>query len=215
MARNVKDPSGYHSSGRTLQEKAANFGTFVKEYGWTGKYTTDSDGNVDLTMTRGDNEAIAICWYAGGGGLVNYTLAGNVLKCNNVSAAAKIAKDKPDPTRFRTAVRKRTATSEYTPDMLDGLQGSLPFDHESDDDEIREVLLGKTITWISTFAGSVQTAEVSPKPKHFRVVRNGHDYINFVYPVPARVMARFGKEHMEADTYGFRSVYLDRIVGVA
>jgi hypothetical protein len=217
MARNVKDPSGYHSAGRTLQEKATNFGTFVKQFGWKGNFETDADGNVDLTAKRGDNEVITITWYKGGGGEVWYTLAGQRIKCNNVSAAAKIAKDDPDPSRFRRAVRKRktdSAVEEFTPEMLEDLQGSLPFDHESSDAEIQEVLLGRTLTWINLTTGKVETAEVSDKPKHFSVCRNGHDYVNFVYPIPARVLSRWGKDHMESDTYGFRSVYLDRIVSV-
>jgi hypothetical protein len=214
MSKNVVNPSGYHSSGRTLQEKATNFGLYVKQFGWKGNFTTDADGNVDLVATRGENEQITITWYAGGGGLVTYILAGDSIKCNNVSAAAKIAKEKPDPSRFRRAVRKRKVDEDYTPEMLEDLQGTLPFDHDSTDDEIRAALLGKTITWINRFSGQVETADVSPKPNHFSVCRNGNDYINFVYPIPARVMSRWGKEHMESDTYGFRSVYINRIVSV-
>lgn len=202
MARNVKNSSGYHSSGKTIQDKAAKFGIFVKQFGWSGSFKTNEDGNVDLVATRGDNETIQITWYKTGGGEVWYTLAGERQRCHNVSAAAKIAQEKPNYDRFNRVMRKRrkklaVENGEVTPELTDGLQGSLPFDHESSDDEIKLMLLKRSITWVDSL-GRLNTATVNAGKYGdlFKVVRNGHDYIDFV------------------DEYGFHSVYLDRIVSV-
>ena len=201
MAKNVKNPSGYHSSGRTLEDKANNFGKFVKQFGWAGKWTKDQEsGNVSLFCRRGENETIEIVWHYGGGGTVHYTLAGERIKCHNVSAAAAIAQKEPDATRLRKAIRKRrrqlgVVDPEAVTEMLDDAQCSLPFDHESTDAEIKVALFNRSITWINRQSGQVSSAIV--KGKLFKVVRRtGRAYIDFV------------------DDYGFHAVYLDSIVSV-
>lgn len=201
MAKNVKNPSGYHSSGRTLEDKANNFGKFVKQFGWAGKWTKDQEaGHVSLFCRRGENETIEIVWHYGGGGTVHYTLAGERIKCHNVSAAAAIAQKEPDATRLRKAIRKRrrqlgVVDPEAVTEMLDDAQCSLPFDHESTDAEIKVALFNRSITWINRQSGQVSSAIV--KGKLFKVVRRtGRAYIDFV------------------DDYGFHAVYLDSIVSV-
>ena len=82
--------------------------------------------------------------------------------------------------------------------LVSDIQGTLPFDHESDDVELKTVLMGRTITWL-TSTGVLFTAKVGAGKKRnmFKVVRsNGKSYIDFV------------------DEFGFHSVYLDRIVSV-
>ena len=205
MARkNVVNPSGYHSSGRTLPEKANNFGAYVKQFGWAGSWKIDPEtGNVILTANRGENEIIQIEWYKGGGGEVWYTLAGERIKCHNVSGAALIARNEPDLTRLKRAVsKKRKSMGKLSQDesamLVSDIQGTLPFDHESDDVELKTVLMGRTITWL-TSTGVLFTAKVGAGKKRnmFKVVRsNGKSYIDFV------------------DEFGFHSVYLDRIVSV-
>lgn len=201
MAKNVRNPSGYHSSGRTLEDKANNFGKFVKQFGWAGKWTKDQEtGHVSLFCRRGENETIEIVWHYGGGGTVHYTLAGERIKCHNVSAAAAIAQKEPDATRLRKAIRKRrrqlgVVDPEAVTEMLDDAQCSLPFDHESTDAEIKVALFNRSITWINRQSGQVSSAIV--KGKLFKVVRRtGRAYIDFV------------------DDYGFHAVYLDSIVSV-
>jgi hypothetical protein len=207
MAKNVKNPSGYHSAGKTLQEKAANFGSFVKQHGWTGSFKTAENGDVNLLAQRGDSESIEICWLKGGGGSVRYTLAGTTVKCHNVSAAAKIAQEPPDINKVQKAVRKRHVApenGEITPDILDGLQGSLPFDRESTDQEIKLALKDRNIAWINRLSGTVYQAVVGVS-KQFKVIRAEdpvRDQISFVEVTPRGILPQF------------RAVYLNSIVSV-
>lgn len=224
MTRVIKNPSGYHSRGRSAREKAAHFGSYAKEHGWTGKWSEDDDtGLLHLFARRGENETIDIWWIMNNGAahpdmLPIYTLAGEKIKCRNVSAVAAIAAKSPDENRLKKAVRKQKrqmgAGEPVSQEHIEALQGSLPFDHESTDDELKDVLVGATVVWINRWSGETDTAQISTDPKHFKVARNGHDYISFVNPIPQRVLAQFGKAQMDCDTYGFRSVYLDSIVSV-
>ncbi len=191
MARkNVVNPSGYHSSGRTLAEKATNFGAYVKPYGWAGSWKTAENGNVLLTANRGENEFIEIEWFKGGGGTVWYTLAGERIKCHNVSGAALIAQNEPDPNRLKRAVRSRKRSGN-----TDLIKSEYDFDGLTDR-EIKDALYKKRITWVNSMSGEPYTAMMTGR-RHFKVVRNGHDYVEFT------------------DDYGFHAVYLDRIVSVA
>ena len=217
MARVIKNASGYVSHGRTAGEKAANFGEWAKQNGWSGTMN-EEDGRLHLFARRGEVETIDIWWFLNGSldtsRLPMYTLAGEPIKLRNVSAAAKVAASEPDTSRLRKAARKQRrqldGATNVAPEDIDsyiaGMQGSLPFDHESTDEEIKVALKGRTISWINRRSGEVHSATVSDSPKHFKVVRNGHDYIDFVYPVPRRTAI---------ETYGFRAVYLDSIVSVA
>jgi hypothetical protein len=209
MAKNVKNPSGYHSSGRTLKDKANNFGSFVKQFGWGGCWKEESNGNIALIATRGDNEEIEIIWYktpqpGEPNGEVWYTFAGQSKRCHNVAEAAKIAQSPPDPNTVRKAIRsKRQENGEMTPEMIESLQGSLPFDHESSDEELKLVLFHKDITWINRLSGRTRSAMIGGR-RHFKVVRreDKHDYIDFV-SVPPR-----------GEIPVFYAVYLDSIVSV-
>jgi hypothetical protein len=205
MSKKVLNPSGYHSSGRTIQEKANNFGMFVKEYDWTGGYETLDNGNVKLITTRGESEVIEITWFKTGGGTVFYTLAGEKVKCRNVSAAALIAQKQPDHSKLRKAVRRKRASIEVgsdivAQDLIDSLQGSLPFDHESTDAELKLVLKNKQIAWINRISGNIHTAVVTIN-KQFKVDRDKHN-ITFIDGTGAGAFP------------AFRSVCLDSIVSV-
>lgn len=220
MSRVIKNPSGYHSRGRTAVEKAVNFGQHAKAHGWTGKQTLDEETGVrHLFARRGESETIDIWWIEDTGAahpdmLPIYTLAGEKIKCRNVSAVAAIAAKEPDTSRLRKAARKQrrkfdsptVLSEEEIDDYIVSMQGTLPFDQESTDEEIKVALKGRTISWVNRMSGQVNSALVSDNPKHFSVIRNGRDYVNFVYPVQ--------RAH-EYETYGFRAVYLDSIVGVA
>jgi hypothetical protein len=207
MTRVVKNPSGYTSKGRTAAEKADNFGQYAKQHGWSGKWTgTEEPHTVHLFCRRGESETIDIWWHSNGSLMLDrlpvYSLAGERIKLRNVSAAAKIVAGQPDTSRLRKAVRKQrrqlgvVETPEEAAELLASVQGSLPFDHESTDAEIKAVLLGKGITWINRISGQLNSAVVGGA-KHF-AVKNGDcpRQIQFI------------------DDYGFHSVYLDSIVSV-
>jgi hypothetical protein len=211
MAKNVKNPSGYHSSGKTIKDKANNFGAFVKQFGWSGSWSVDDKtGNVILFATRGDSdESIEIIWYktpqsGEPNGEVWYTLAGQNRRCHNVAEAAKIAQEPPNPAKMLGVRSKRQSNGEMTTEEMEALQGSLPFDHESSDEEIKLVLFQKEITWVNRLSGRMRTEIVGGR-RHFKVVRRDdkHDYIDFV-SVPPR-----------GELPVFYAVHLDSIVSVS
>lgn len=197
--------------GRDALRKAEHFGKFAKAYGWSGKWSKDSDtGIVHLFCRRGENETIDIWWQANGcieaHMMPVYTLAGERIKCHNVSAAAKIAQNPPNHDRLKKAVRKRKRQTgiEYSdPAALVAVQGPLPFDHESDDAELEAVLHKRTITWVNSISGELDSAFVDAD-KQFQVIRkNGSeacrgDQIGFCDPTAG----------------GYRAVYLNAIVSV-
>lgn len=223
------DDDKFKSKGRTAKDKAVNFGLWCKSHGWEGSWEEDDDTHIVHLSARRENETVDVWWQANGACIQSmlpvYSLAGEKIKLRNVSAAAVRVAGKPEEARVRKAVRSQrrqldaASPTHLAPDEIEGfitsLQGTLPFDHESSDDEIMDMLYGRTITWINRQSGQQDSATVGGNTKHFKVIRNGHDYINFVYPIPARVLANFGKTNMEVDTFGFRSVYLDSIVSVS
>lgn len=207
MTRVIKNPSGYHSRGGTSEEKARHFGQYAKTHGWTGKWSEDEDtGILHLFARRGENETIDIWWLPTGAAhpdmLPIYTLAGEKIKCRNVSAIAVIAAKTADENRLRKAESKQRRQFKVKASSTESLAAL----KSSSDDELKQMLLGSTISWVGPITGELNTAVVSNKPKNFKVVRNGHDYVNFVYPI---------QNMKEPDTYGFRSVYLDSIVGIS
>lgn len=161
---------------------------------------------VHLFCRRGESETIDIWWDWNGSLILDrlpvYSLAGERIKLRNVSAAAKIVAGQPDTSRLHKAVRKQrrslgvVETPEEAAEILASVQGSLPFDHESTDDEIEFALFKKDITWINRISGQLHSAHVGGA-NLFRV-SNGDcpRQITFV------------------DDYGFHSVYLDSIVSV-
>lgn len=196
--RMVKNPSGYTSKGRTPQDKAANFGQYLKPLGWLGKWSTDEEtGVVHLFARRGEAETLDIWWQANGACIQEqlpiYTLAGERIKLRNVSAAAKIAAAEPDTSRLRKAVRKKNRSIEngnpVVVPLTDRFEGMT-------DDEIEKALLGKTIAWVNSISGELDSAEVLGR-KTIKVYRNGRDQIHFT------------------DYSGFHAVYLNAIVSVS
>ena len=187
--------------GHTGQDKAVNFGLYLKSYGWSGSWTTDDKaGTVQLGAKRGNNEAIEIQWKMSGTFLKGtYVLAGEKFRMHNVAAAAAVASEAPNEDRLKKSVRRQRKKIDHTnPDVVGDMvavaQCSLPFDGESSDAEIKAVLFNKSITWVNRQTGQINTAIVGGK--NFKVVRNGRDYIDFV------------------DGFGFHAVYLDSIVSV-
>jgi hypothetical protein len=219
MARSVKNPSGYVSKGRGALEKARNFAEHCKDHGWTGKISEDEPHVVHLFARRGEVETIDIWWHANGSLMLDrlpiYTVAAERIKLKNVSAAAVRVSNDPDAARMAKAVRRQRRQLEgpngMEPDgnideYITAVCGSLPFDHESTDDEIKTVLLGRAITWVNRQSGQLDSAVISSNPKQFKVVRNGHDYVDFVQAA-ATGFSQYGD--------GFKAVYLDSIVSVS
>lgn len=203
MGRIVKNPSGYRSKGRNGVEKAQQFGLHCKEHDWSGKYTLDeATGIVYLFARRGEQETIEIWWSEAGKALPDklpvYTLVGERIKLRNVSAAAVRVASEPDVDRLRKATRKaRRAAGEPV-----AVEGSYDFT-DMTDDEIEHSLLGRTITWINSLSGQMDSAQVLGR-KTLRVTRDGGEESK---PVKAQV-------HF-TDHSGFHAVYLDNIVSVA
>lgn len=211
--RIIQNPSGYHSHGKSHKEKLINFALFIKEFGWSGKWNDDEEtGILHLNATRGSNEKIDIEWPEKQSWPdVWYTYAGNSIKCRNISQAAKIGQDPPDPDRMRMVSRrrrrpKRNGIDLHLPEGAGGvplagdeliaeLATTLPFDKESSAEELKSVLLRHTITWVNRISGNVQTETI--KPKHFKITeKDGRKTLHF------------------CSDYGFRSVYVDSIIGV-
>ena len=173
--------------------------------------SSSQDDDVRLFARRGDSETLNFVWINGcWSGESHYTLAGEKIKCHNLSAASKIVQGKPDPDRLRKATRKlkRQTGIEYSgggpisDSDIDSLRGSLPFDAESSDDEIEAVLHKRSITWVNTISGQVQDSVRVDVDKQFKIVRKN------------------GNEKMKGDfitfctTEGYRAVYLKSIVAV-
>jgi hypothetical protein len=185
----VRNPSGYVSAGRTAADKATKFAETIKEYGWTGKWSTDEDSGVTHLFARREDETIDIWWLGDGLDLDHlpvYTLAGERIQLKNVSGAVKIAAGQPEPGRLVKAVKKQRRQ----------LTGHLPFNGDTPDDEIEHMLFGKCITWVNSVSGSTDSAIVGGR-KTVRVVRNGKAWIEFI------------------DGNGFHAVYLNAIVAVS
>ena len=196
--------------GRNGILKANSFASFAKEFGWNAKVSSPSEDEVRLFARRGDSETLNFVWIDGcWSGESHYTLAGEKIKCHNLSAASRIAQGKPDPDRLRKATRKlkRQTGIDYSrgpisDSDIDSLRGFLPFDAESSDDEIEAVLHRKTITWVNTVSGQVQDSVRVDVDKQFKIVRkNGNEKIRADY-------ITFSTDE------GYRSVYLKSIVAV-
>lgn len=213
--RFVRNPSGYHSHGKTHQEKVYNLGVYIKEFGWTGGWEQEEDV-LKATMKRGDSEIITIWWPDSQWWPdVYYKYGGNEQKCRNISAAAKIASEKPDPERMRRTVTSRrgigengiaaafaSGDSNAGENLIESLRTTLPFDRESTPDEIKAVLKGKvnpTIIWINRFSGLIEQDYIKTWSRHLRVTmnRDGKAIIHFV------------------GANCFHAVYVDSVIGVS
>jgi hypothetical protein len=105
--RFVKNPSGYHSHGKTHKEKVFNFGVHIKQFGWTGSWEQEEDV-LKAVMKRGEGEVITIWWPDNQWWPdVMYSYAHQTQKCRNISHAAKLASEKPDPNKMRKATKRR------------------------------------------------------------------------------------------------------------
>lgn len=212
--RFVKNPSGYHSHGSTHKEKVVNFGKWAKDFGWVGTWEQEEDV-LKAELKRGDSEVIAIWWPdTQWWPDVYYKYAGAEMKCRNISAAAKIASEKPDPDKMRrTALRKNTqgerriaaafasGDGNSGEDLIESLRTPLPFDKESTPEEIKAVLKGKvnpTIVWINRLSGLVEQDYIKTWSRHLKVTTNseGRKIIEFV------------------GANQFNSVYVDSVIGL-
>lgn len=196
--------------GRNGLHKANSFASFAKEFGWNTKVSSTQEDDVRLFARRGDSETLNFVWINGcWSGESHYTLAGEKIKCHNLSAASKIVQGKPDPDRLRKATRKlkRQTGIEYSEGPIkdsdiDSLRGSLPFDDESSDEDIQAVLHKRSITWVNTTSGQVQYSVRVDVDKQFKIVRKKDnekikaDFITF------------------CSTEGYRAIYLRSIVAV-
>lgn len=199
MTRVVKNPSGYRSKGRNGVEKAHCFGVYAKQHGWTGKYHLDENtGIVYLFARRGEHETIEIWWTREGKALPRpdlpvYTLGGERIKLLNVSAAAAIAAKSEDD-----AAERRAATKRVKP-KAQRQQGDIIKTTkfvEMDDTELERLLYGRRLRWVNSISGEIEEAIVSGNKIKPKVIRNGHDRVDFLCDE------------------GFRSAYLDQIVSV-
>jgi hypothetical protein len=218
--RIIKNPSGYHSKGRTNKEKAVNFGLFIKEYGWSGKWEEDEETkDVILIAARGQGEQIDIRWYSNIPLQdVFYTYAGDSIKCRNVSGVALIAQEPPSQERMRSAARKGRSqlgsrisvavpseagnSGSSADELIAVMATTLPFDRESTPEEIKSVLKKRrnpTITWINRLSGGVSQDIAKTWSRYLKVEANkdGKVIIHFV------------------GEFGFHSVYLDSVIGVS
>lgn len=222
--RIIRNPSGYHSKGKTPKEKVVNFASFIKQFDWTGAWRVDPETDIlHLNARRGDNERIDIEWPATQWWPdVWYSLAGDSIKCRNISAAAKLAQDPPDADRMRrSAQRKRngksaslatglarpglangTAEPELTGDeLIASLTSSVPWDKDSG---VRDVALAlmecrnPEVTWVNTLTGVVHTA----------VIKTGNRNNKITETKDGKVIITF------ADQYGFHSVYANSVIRV-
>lgn len=195
--------------GRDGLRKANTFASFAAEFGWQCK-VNQNGLEVKLFARRGTSETLDFIWIDGSwSDCCFYTLAGERIKCHNLSAASRIVQEKPDPKRLTKATQKRkrqtgidyTTNHVFSEDDLLAARGSLPFDSESSDDEIEAVLHRKSITWLNTISGQVYSAFVDAD-RQFAIVRKNcnekikADYITF------------------STKFGYRAVYLHSIVAV-
>lgn len=196
--------------GRNGLSKANTFASFAQEHGWTTKVSTPHEDEVKLFARRGDAEALNFYWINGcWSGESFYALAGERIKCHNLSAASTIVQGKPDPERMKKARRKlklqagvESAAGPISEADIAKLRSSLPFDEHSSDEEIEAVLHRKRVTWISTLSGLIDSAQVNAD-NQFQIVRkNGNDKIKADY-------ISFSTAR------GYRAVYLHSILAVA
>jgi hypothetical protein len=216
--RNIRNPSGYHSSGATHKDKVNNFALFIKDFGWTGKWKEDEDSLIlTLIASRGDNERIDIEWPAPQWWPdVWYTFAGNTIKCRNISHAAKLAQALPDAETLRRASRRRRRSislplssgpaiaipGESVESLTESLLTSLPFDKESTVEEVVAALRrhrNPTIVWVNRISGDVNSAMMRTGKRHNSVTANKE----------GKVIIQFTDEH------GFHAVYVESIVGIS
>jgi hypothetical protein len=192
------NPSGYHSKGKTIKDKANNFGMFIKEFGWTGGWKESPEtGTITLIATR-DNERIEVYWNPPNPwpDEVSYFYGGTKLKLKNVSAAAKLAQETPDADRTRRGFRRRNngmsvaLSSEPVRPVLDYLE-------DAPEDDIASAIIGDSITWINSLTGDTESDRILPRQFKVTANKDGRTIIHF------------------CGDFGFHAVYLDAVVNIS
>jgi hypothetical protein len=230
--RLVRNPSGYHSSGKSPKEKVHNFAMFIKPFGWTGKWRIDEDSHIlHLNATRDDNEKIDIEWPESQWWPdVWYTFAGATIKCRNISHAAKIAQAEPDPERMRRVSRRRfsggkaaslrgarrpgerLSRAEGRSDgpnendageaIVAALKGYVPFTHESTAEEVDVELKSYKVPTI-TWVNRMTGAV------HTTMIKTRSKHFRITKNGDGKVIINF------TDEFGFHAVYANSVIGVA
>lgn len=219
--RFVKNPSGYHSHGKTHKEKVYNFAVHIKQFGWTTNWKDDADSGILSATCNRDNGGDKITiewpkdqWWPD----VWYHYAGSSLKCRNISQAALIASEKPNADRMRRAsskgkgsIAKRIADAHASSgdnseaeaaNLIESLRTTIPFDNESTPEEVRTWLKNRTnpvLIWINRLSGQIEQDYVKTWSRHLKTTRNrdGKVIIHFV----------------GANT--FHAVYVESLIGVS
>lgn len=218
--RFVKNPSGYHSHGKTHKEKVFNFGQYIKQFSWSGGWEYDEEAKIlHATLKRGNAEKIEIEWPDNQWWPdVYYSYAGDTIKCRNISAAAKLASEKPNPEKMRKALRSKKRgkangiaeafaqeggnSDSSTAELIESLSTTLPFDRESTPEEIKAVLkthINPVLIWVNRHSGEVQQDYIKTWSRHLKVDKNkeGRTIIHFV------------------GANCFHAVYVDCVIGVS
>lgn len=205
--------SGYTSSGNSGPAKAVKFTETIQQHGWECKtHYDEATQTTHLFARREDKETIDVWWIGPKGALTKeklplYKLAGETIKCINVSAVLNIASKEADLSRLGKAVKRSTrrkvnlvvsseneaVAATYSGEAIQAARDALAPTLDGSYAELRERLEGTVIQWVNTQSKMTEEAIVSRVKS---VTRNGHDYITFT-----------NKE-------GFHSVYLDSIVGI-
>lgn len=211
--RFVKNPSGYHSHGKTHKEKVINLGKHIKQFGWEGKWWQPDGSDVLEAKMERNGETIQIWWPDDQWWPdVYYTYAGQQMKCRNISQAAKIASEKPDPERMRRSARKKTngvsriaeafaaGDGNTAAELIEPLRTTLPFDKESTPEEIKAVIkqhINPTIVWINRISGAAEQDYIKTWSRHLKITENkeGRKIIEFV------------------GGHQFHAVYVDSVIG--
>ena len=161
-----------------------------EEHGWDFSEEVYDDNNPfvhTLVACKRDQEVITMEWQ--NQRMVNppmYTIAGSVTILHNAKAALARIAGEPD-------VEKLNKRGKPV------IRGRLTLSADSADDEILKTLAGRRITWLSEAFNDPLSTRVLAKNatcKHYKIVRNGRVRVEFI------------------DEFGFRSVHLDKIVGI-
>ena len=236
--RLIKNPSGYHSHGKTPEEKVHNFALFIKEHGWTGTWQRDEESRIlTLKASNGDNEKIDIEWPEGQWWPdVWYSFAGNTIKCRNISHAAKLAQEPPDQDAMRRAASKRKKValrhSVVGPNRAatGRTESGLPLDLPSPSSGLRSDMCASAEELIESLAVSLPFDKESTQAEVVAVLkRHRNPTITWVNRLTGQVhtgtiksggrnnrvtTTKEGKVIITfADPFGFHSVYVRSIIG--
>ena len=194
----IRNPSGYHSFGRTHKDKIYNFAMFIKDFGWTGSWEEDEEtGMVNLLAKRGDERIeieypVNLPWPD-----VFYTFAGHTIKCRNISMAAKFAQANPPDAAEARRVYRRRRNGISVPSSSTPAKPLLAYLEDASEDDIGSALIGDTIVWTNSISGEPESDRIMPRQFKVTANKEGRTIIHF------------------CGDYGFHAVYLDQIVNVS